>query len=104
MNLSLYILSGAIVWTLGDVLLKQYSVNNKPLFLILGLIVGAGGLFLLSQSFRFKNMASANMMMVTLNAILLFVVSWLFFKEQISLTQLGGIVLSLAGLYLLEVS
>jgi drug/metabolite transporter (DMT)-like permease len=103
MNLWMLVIGGALLWTIGDIFIKYWLTNQKPSFFIIGIAIWTIGLLFLAYSFRFKNMAVASTMMVILNSIFLIFVSWLFFKEQISLIQLLGIILGLIGLYLLEI-
>lgn len=104
MNLWLYIIGGALIWTLGDFFMKYWLENQKWTLFGAGIFVWTIGLIFLAFSFKYKHMAVASIMMISLNSILLVALLWIFFKEQLTVTQIAGIVFCLAGLYLLEVS
>jgi multidrug transporter EmrE-like cation transporter len=104
MNLWFYIIAGALIWTIGDIFIKYWVENNQLLHWGIGIIIWTVGLVFLAQSFHYKHMAIASIMMMTVNSIFIIIVSWILFKETVSLAQMGGIAVCIAGLYLLEVS
>lgn len=96
------IIAGAAIWTVGDIFMKFWIANNKLSYAVIGILIWTVGLLFLAQSFRYKNMAVASTMMVAVNSILLVAISWFYFKEQLTMTQLVGITFGLVGLFLLE--
>jgi multidrug transporter EmrE-like cation transporter len=100
----LLLFSGGIVLTIGDIVMKEWVKNNQLLFYVLGLFIYLIGLIFLSQSFKFKNIAVASILLVLFNVITLTIVSIFFFKEAPSLKQGIGIALGLVAATLLELS
>jgi spermidine export protein MdtJ len=103
MNLWFYIIAGATIWTIGDIFMKYWMENHKFSFFLIGLLIWTVGLICLAYSFKFKHMAVASTMMITLNSVILILVLWIFFKEQLTLTQMVGIALGIVTLYILEI-
>ena len=98
------LLIGGIILTLGDILMKQWVITNRYLFYFIGLVVYLIGLNFLAQSFKFKNIAVASVIFVIFNVVTLSLVSWLYFKETLSLMQIVGIMLGIASIIVLELA
>lgn len=98
------VIVGAIIWTIGDVIMQRWLDSQNNLYKVLGILIWGVGLFFLAETFKYKQMAVASTMMVALNSVLLVLVTWLFFKQQLTLTQIVGILFGLVGLFLLETS
>lgn len=101
-NSILILLIGGIVLTAGDLLLKEWVSTHKVLFYILGLFVWFIGLLFLAESFKYTNIAVASLVFTIFNIIILTVVSWIVFKEQLSTIQLLGLFLGLVAIGILE--
>ncbi|MFZ2190038.1 MAG: SMR family transporter [Candidatus Magasanikiibacteriota bacterium] len=95
---------GGILLTCGDVFLKYWSLKDKWWLFVLAMLLYLFGIALLGLTFKYRNFAVANMIMVTVNALTLVLVSWFYFKERISLMGLIGIILGLISVTLLELS
>jgi multidrug transporter EmrE-like cation transporter len=95
---------GGVILTLGDILMKKWVVTNKYLFYFIGLAVYLVGLNFLAQSFKFKNIAVASVIFVIFNVVTLSLVSWFYFKETLSFTQIIGITLGIASIVVLELA
>ena len=96
------IFCGGVILTAGDIILKKWIETNKSLFYVIGILIYIVGLNFLAQSFKFKNIAVASVMMVIINVIILSIFSWLYFKETLSIYQIIGIILGLAAITILE--
>jgi len=96
------IFSGGIVLTAGDLIMKKWTGNSSPFLYGLGLIVYLIGMVFLSQSFKFKNIAVASLMLVLFNIITLLIASWFFYQEKLSLIQMVGIIFGLISVVILE--
>ena len=103
MSLWPIVIIGAIIWTIGDIFIKYWVEGSKSWHWVIGILIWTVGLMFLAQSFHYKNMAVAGILMVTLNSIFLVIISWVLFKESLSFVQIGGIGICLVGLYLLEI-
>jgi multidrug transporter EmrE-like cation transporter len=98
------LLIGGIILTAGDILMKEWVSTNRYLFYFIGLAVYLIGLNFLAQSFKFKNIAVASVIFVIFNVVTLSLVSWIYFKETLSIMQIIGIALGIAAIIVLELS
>ncbi len=96
-------LSG-IILTGGDLLMKTWVANGKQAFYFIGLIIYLIGLIFLAQSFKYKNIAIASLLVILFNVITLLFVSWLFYKETLSSIQLFGVLLGIVTVVILELN
>lgn len=94
---------GGVGLTLADTLMKKWIMNGGNLILIAGIVSYIIALGFLVESFKFKNIAVANAICVGFNMITLVLISWLYFKETLSVSQLIGIALIVTGIVVLEV-
>jgi spermidine export protein MdtJ len=97
-----FLFAGGILLTLGDIALKKWAVTDKYVFYWLGLFLYLVGIVFFSYTLREKNLAIANIILVTVNIISLTCVSYFYFDEKLTLVQFIGILLSLVGVILLE--
>jgi len=105
MDISLIILLiGGTILTIGDIVMKKWVVDNSNFLYFIGLLIYLIGLIFLVQSYKYKNIAIASAIFVIFNVITLLIVSWVFFKEGLSLIQIIGIVLGLISVVILEIS
>jgi multidrug transporter EmrE-like cation transporter len=103
MNIALILLFiGGVILTFGDIIMKRWVTTNNYWLYISGLAIYLVGLNFLAQSFRYKNIAVASVILVIFNVAILALVSWLYFKEALSLMQILGIVLGIAAIVILE--
>ena len=93
---------GGVVLTIGDIVMKEWVVCSKTYLYIMGLAIYLVGLMFLAQSFKYKNIAVASMVIVIFNVVTLSIISWLVFKESLSFPQIIGLVLGVASVSLLE--
>jgi len=56
----------------------------------------------LVQSFKTQNIAIASTIFVVVNIVTLGIVSWLFFKESLTLIQIIGIIIAIIAIFILE--
>ncbi len=103
MNIAIILLLiGGLILTVGDIIMKKWVNTNAYIFYFLGLFVYLIGLNFLAQSFRFKNIAVASAIFIIFNIVTLSFVSWLYFKESLSLLQIAGIVIGIIAIVVLE--
>ncbi|MEK6957596.1 MAG: SMR family transporter [archaeon] len=93
---------GGIILTVGDIVMKQWVQTDKVWLYVLGLGIYLIGLNFLAQSFKSKNIAVASVIFVIFNVVTLSIVSWIYFKEQLSGMQIAGIMLGLSSIVVLE--
>ncbi len=88
--------------TAGDVLFKhQIHTLSWPVYAG-GLAFYLIGLVFLIRTYPTENIAVASALMVIFNIIALTVVSWLWFKEPVTLLQAFGLVLAFGAIALLR--
>jgi multidrug transporter EmrE-like cation transporter len=99
----LILIIGAISLTAGDILMKDWVNSSKGLFYVIGLLCYLIGMIFLAQSFKYKNIAIASLMLIFFNIIILYFVSWLWFKEPVSLLKSIGMILGLISVVIMEI-
>ena len=105
MNLAIILLlAGGIILTAGDVVMKKWVSTNNYVLYFIGLATYLVGLNFLAQSFKFKNIAVASVMLIIFNVIILSLVSWLYFKEALSPLQITGMIMGIAAVVVLELA
>lgn len=103
MNIGLIlVLVGGLVLTIGDIFMKQWSLNNDTSTFLMGMGVWVIGLVCLAFSFKTKNIAVASLIFSLSNVIFLTLVSWLYYKEPLTTTQIVGMVLGTSAVIFLE--
>jgi multidrug transporter EmrE-like cation transporter len=103
MNIGLIlVLIGGLILTVGDVLMKQWSINNNWLTFSIGLLIWTIGLVFLAFSFKTKNIAVASLIFSLSNVIFLTILSWLYYKEPLTTYQIIGIFLGSGSIIFLE--
>lgn len=98
----IYLISGGILFTIGDICLKKWATEDKYLFYGIGFIFYILGIILFSLTLRGKNLWVANTVLVTSNIVLLALVSYFYFHEKMSTLQVVWLILSLLGVVFLE--
>jgi multidrug transporter EmrE-like cation transporter len=93
---------GGVTLTIGDLVMKKWVDNGSIFVYIVGLLAYMIGMVFLSQSFRFKNIAIASLMLVIFNIVTLLIVSWLFYNEKLSVIQMVGLGLGMLSIVILE--
>jgi multidrug transporter EmrE-like cation transporter len=74
------------------------------MFYIFGIVLYLIGANFLALSYKYKNIAVASVMFIMINVIILLFVSWLYFKEPLTILQTVGIVLGLISVVILEIA
>jgi len=102
MSTYLILFTGGLFLTAGDIVFKQWANNTPWHMYIFGLALYLVGLIFLVRTYRFENIAVASALLVIFNILTLVFVSWLYFKEPITLTETLGILLSFGAIFLLH--
>lgn len=98
----IYVILGSISLTVGDIFMKKWVGDNSYSNFSIGFFCYMLGMLFLAFSFKYKNIAIASMLLVLFNIITLLILSWLMFKEPISLKEIIGIALGISAIILLE--
>ncbi len=95
------LLSGLIL-TAGDIFMKYWATHGGSNYYIAGLTIYLVGLMFFVETLKQENVAIASAILVMVNIISLIIIGWFFFHEPYSHTKLGGIILALLAILLLE--
>ncbi len=95
---------GGLILTLGDVFAKEWVRGAGAKWAVLAMAVYMVGMGALMWSFKYKNIAVASVLFVLFNALTLTLLSWWRYKEPLSMPQLAGMAIALAGVIVLELS
>lgn len=93
---------GGLILTVGDVFQKQWVATGKTYNFWIGLLIWLIGCVCLAFSFKEKNMAVASVMFVVFNALSLSLVSWFWYNEKLTATQMTAMALAVASIVVLE--
>ena len=98
----LVLILGAVFLTIGDIFFKIWLVQKTGYIYIGGFLSYAAGLVCLIESFKTTNIAASSAILVVSNLIILGLVSWLYFREPLSIPQIFGMLLAVIAIVLLE--
>ena len=97
----LMILCGA-AYTLGDIAMKKWIMHPSVWPYLAGAFMYLVGINFLAFSYLYRNIAVATAVCVIINIVSLTVISWICFKEPVTVRQLAGIAVSMIAVLLLE--
>ncbi len=91
-----------ILEIVADILFKNWSVSNKNILLIIGLVIYFVGTVFWAFSLRHEYLSKAIAIFTILNLVVISLVGVLYFKEDLSTTNKIGITLGVVSVILLE--
>lgn len=86
----------------GVLAAKYWSITKNPWLLLVTSLLFAGAGFFFARSLRFEGVAIVNIVWITISVVLVTLIGYFFFKEQITPRQLAGIFAILIGLVLVN--
>lgn len=97
---------GGIILTLGDIIFK-FWVEKSGTYLssmyILGIFLYLLGSMFLVESYKYDmNIVAAGIIQVLFNTIILVLVSYFYFHENLTLLQVAGVILGIISIYLIK--
>ena len=101
-SIALLLVGGAVL-TLGDIIMKKWVVGGGNWLYLAGMAVYLLGLVFLVETFKYKNIAIASTIFVIFNVIILTLISWVYYRETLSIIQILGIVMGIAAVVVLEI-
>lgn len=101
-NVVFLLFIGALIDTMGDLLMKQWVETNAKGFYGAGMACYIVGLSFLAYSFTQKNIVVASAIFVVLNLVLLTFASWIFYGEMINKKEFIGIALGVSAILFLD--
>ena len=96
----LSLITGGILLTFGDIFMKAWAISDRKINYLIGVAFWIGGSLFLAWTYKFKNMATATMFYIIINILTLAIVSWIYFKEPLTLKQVVGILIGLFAISL----
>ena len=87
----------------GDILFKKWSIGNKNILLVLGLIIYFIGTIFWAFSLKYEFLSKAISIFTILNLVIVVLVGVLLFNEKLSVTNEIGIILGVISIILIEV-
>ncbi|MBP9812299.1 hypothetical protein KBC86_02875, partial [Candidatus Gracilibacteria bacterium] len=91
----IYLISGGILFTIGDIFLKKWAQDDRYLFYGIGFVFYIVGIVLFSLTLKGKNLGVANTILVTSNIVLLALVSYFYFHEKLNPLQVVRLIFSI---------
>ena len=95
------IISGVLL-TVGDIAMKKWVVSKSSPIYVYGLVAYFIGLNFLAQSYLFKHVAVATLIVNILNIVTLTIISWVVFKDYLTIKQGIGMILALVSIILMN--
>ncbi len=102
MKFWIFLIITLILDVVGMSFAKQYTSTEKLYWLALAITCFIGLVFAFVQMLRIESLAFTNAIWAGLASISTVLIGWLIFDEKLSPLQLGGIVLIIGGVILLE--
>lgn len=97
---------GGIVLTAGDILFKFWVEKNGSYFshlYIVGILLYLIGSMFLVQSYKYDmNIVAAGIIQVLFNTIILVLVTYFYFHEDLTSLQVAGVILGIISIYLIK--
>lgn len=87
----------------GDIFFKKWSLDNKNILLILGLIIYFIGTIFWAISLKYEFLSKAISVFTVLNLILVVLAGVIMFKEDLSIINRIGIALGILSVILIEI-
>lgn len=100
--LVMFVLVIVIVENMAQFCLKEYQKCNALYWYLMGVVLYGAIAFLLVLSFKYEKMAIVNIMWGGLSALILTLVAYYFYGEELSKLQILGIVIILIGTAMLH--
>jgi multidrug transporter EmrE-like cation transporter len=104
MNTLPILLVGAIALTIGDLVAGKWVENKSKVLYVLVLTFYMVGLCFLVFSYKFNDIAVASIIIEISNVILLTLIGRYLFKENITKTEVAGIITGVFAVTILEFS
>ncbi|MDO8481372.1 MAG: SMR family transporter [Nanoarchaeota archaeon] len=93
---------GVLMEVAGDILMKRWTLENRSLWLVLGISVYVLGSVFWLFSLKYEALSKAGAVFMVLNLILITLAGVLYFKEGLSLVNKIGIGLGILSVILIE--
>ncbi len=99
---TLIILVAVLFEVVADVLFKKWSLDNRQLYLGVGLALYFIGTCIWAYSLKYEGLSKAVTIFTVLNFVLVLLAGFLLFNESLSLVNKLGIVLGVVSVILVQ--
>lgn len=96
----IFILITAIMDVISSVLIKEWTLNDRALGLVFGIIALVFSGLTFAFAMKYFGLAIANVLWNSLSTILLAVIAIIFFHEKLSAIQMAGVLIVVLGVFL----
>ncbi len=86
----------------GTICAKYYSINKNYFFLLATFLLFGSAGYVFARSLKYEGMAITNVLWIALSVIVVTIIGYLAFKEEIAYIQLIGIGIIVIGLVLIN--
>jgi multidrug transporter EmrE-like cation transporter len=93
----------SILEVAGDILFKEWSIQKKNIYLIIGTILYMGATIFWALSLKYQNLSKAVVIFGVLTVIIGVLVGVFIYKEPISTLNVIGVIFGLICIVLLEI-
>jgi len=93
---------GGLISTIGDVFLKNWTLNNNNTEYYLGFLCYNIGIYFLVTTFKEKNITTSIVIYILVNIVSFAILNSLCFNDNLNSTQIFGVILAVCSIYLLE--
>ncbi|MCX6723027.1 MAG: hypothetical protein NT094_03055, partial [Candidatus Staskawiczbacteria bacterium] len=87
----------------GDIFFKKWSIGNKNIFLMVGLLLYFTGTVFWAFSLKYEFLSKSIFVFTVLNLVLVIAAGTIIFGEKLSLTNKIGIITGIISIILLEI-
>ena len=102
-KLGLLLIAVAVLFEIiADILFKYWSMNSRTVFIVIGLIIYSVGTIIWAYSLKFNNLSKAITIFTVLNLIVIVLIGYYLFKEEVSFTNVIGILLGVISVILVQ--
>lgn len=93
---------GGLISTIGDLFLKNWTLNNNINEYYLGFLCYNIGIYFLVTTFKEKNITTSIVIYILVNIVSFAIINSMCFNDNLNSTQIFGVILAVCSIYLLE--
>ena len=102
-KIGLILIAGAVFFeVIADIILKYWSINARPVFVVGGIIIYTTGTIMWAYSLKFGDLSKLVTVFTVLNLVAVVLVGLFLFKEEVSLINMIGMFLGVVSVILVQ--
>lgn len=98
-----WIIAVAVLEVMGDILFKEWTIQHKNYLLVLGVILYTAATIFWAFSLKHQSLSKAVVIFAVLTLVVGALVGVLFYKEELTVLNIVGVILGISSIVLLEV-